>query len=224
MELKSLVNRIIVLSFLFFVVGIQNSVQGRLLSSVSKPHRNDAPAYARWLVSQNSWGVLNTISSDLGGAPFGNVVSFSDGLPNEGSGVPYFYLTTLDPTASNALKDQRSSLTISEYPLGTCGKRDPENPVCAKITLTGKVRCKLKYIHLVVLDNKSEEAKLAKNNLFSKHPEMKGWPKDHNFQFFKLEMEDIFMINWFGGPKPLTVDEYLHYKPNNLALVQSDAI
>lgn len=76
--------------------------------------------------------------------PCRNVVSFSDGLPNEGSGVPYFYLTTLDPTARNALRDKRSSLAISEYPLGTCGERDPENPACAKITLTGKVRCKLK--------------------------------------------------------------------------------
>lgn len=68
-----------------------------------------------------------------------NVVSFSDGLPDGGSGVPYFYLTTLDPTARYALKDQRSSLTISEYPIGTCGKADPENPTCAKLTLTGKV-------------------------------------------------------------------------------------
>lgn len=36
-----------------------------------------------------------------------------------------------------------------------------------------------------------------------------GWPKDHNFQFFKLEIENIFLINWFGGPKPLTVEQYL---------------
>ena len=68
-----------------------------------------------------------------------NVVSFSDGVPDKSTGIPYFYLTTLDPTARNALKDHRSSLTISEYPLGTCGKADPESPVCAKITLTGTV-------------------------------------------------------------------------------------
>ncbi|KAJ4707577.1 putative Protein CREG1 [Melia azedarach] len=199
----------------FFVLGIQDSVQGRLLSVSKKPHRNDAAAYARWLVSQNSWGVLNTISKDLGGAPFGNVVSFSDGLPNEGSGIPYFYLTTLDPTASNALKDKRSSLTISEYPLGTCGKSDPENPSCAKITLTGK---------LLVVDKNSKEEEYARSALFTKHPEMKGWPKDHNFQFFKLEIEDIFLINWFGGPKPLTVDQYLQTKKSKLAFVLSKYI
>lgn len=93
---------------------------------------------------------------------------------------------------------------------------------------------------LKVLGDKSNEAEYARNALFSKHPEMKGnlhifyvssghfslqsltvassfswftdWPKDHGFQIFKLDIENIFMINWFGGPKPLTVDQYLHAK------------
>lgn len=190
----------------FFLVLHQVSVESRLLS-IPKPDPNNAVATARWLVSQNSWGVLNTISTDLGGAPFGNVVSFSDGLPNEGLGIPYFYLTTLDPTARNALKDQRSSLTISEFPIGTCGKKDPENPTCAKITLTGK---------LTMVDKNSKEAEFAKSALFSKHAEMKDWPKDHDFRVFKLEIEDIFLIDWFGGPKPITVDQYLHPKLSKL--------
>ncbi|KAK2971209.1 hypothetical protein RJ640_029887, partial [Escallonia rubra] len=183
-----------VLGFLFLLGVFQESVHGRPLASLTRPRPANAAAFARWLVSQSSWGVLNTIASDLGGAPFGNVVSFSDGLPDKGTGIPYFYLTALDPTARNALKDQRSSFTISEFPVGTCGKKDPENPTCAKITLTGKA-----------LDGKSDEAKYARTALFSKHSEMKEWPKNHNFQFFKLEIDNIFMINWFGGPKPLTM-------------------
>ncbi|MBA0675506.1 hypothetical protein Goari_017047, partial [Gossypium aridum] len=173
-----------------FFLGFQGYVDARLLVE-SKPDRDDTAAYARWLVSQNSWGILT------------NVVSFSDGVPGKGTGVPYFYLTTLDPTARNALKDHRSSLAISEYPLGTCSNADPESPVCAKITLTGR---------LVLLEANSKEAEFARTALFTKHPEMKGWPKGHDFQVFKLEIEDIFMINWFGGPKPLTVDQYLKYK------------
>ncbi|KAL4377764.1 hypothetical protein GQ457_02G020000 [Hibiscus cannabinus] len=188
--------------WVLFLLGFQDCCQGRLLAS-SKPDRDNAAAYARWLVSQTTWGVLNTLSIELEGAPFGNVVSFSDGVPGNSTGVPYFYLTTLDPTARNALKDHRSSITISEYPLGTCGKVDPENPVCAKITLTGK---------LVPIGANSKESELAQAALFAKHPEMKGWPKSHDFQIFKLETENIFMINWFGGPKPLTVEKYLKYK------------
>ncbi|KAL2240481.1 protein CREG1 [Sesamum indicum] len=196
----------------FLVLGFfQESVHGRpLLMSPARPRPDNAAAFARWLVSQSSWGVLNTISSDWGGAPFGNVVSFSDGLPDKGKGIPYFYLTALDPTASNALKDQRSSFTISEYNLGTCGKKDPENPTCAKITLVGKLK---------LLEGTSKEAEFAQTALFTKHPEMKGWPKSHNFQVFKLEIENIFMINWFGGPKPLTVEQYLHAKMDKQTLI-----
>lgn len=192
------------LPLLFFLVFFQESVHGRpLLLSMSRPKPDDAALFARWLVSQSSWGVLNTIASDMGGAPFGNVVSFSDGLPDKGRGIPYFYLTTLDPTASNALKDPRSSFTISEYAIGTCGKTDPENPSCAKITLVGKLK---------LLNGDPKETSFAQTALFTKHPEMKGWPKGHNFQIFKLDIEEIFMINWFGGPKPLTVDQYLQAK------------
>ena len=74
------------------------------------------------------------------------MVSFSDGLPDKGSGILYFYLTIFDPSDKDAMKDERSSSTVSEYPLGTCGKIDPENPNCARITLTGKVSYKINFI------------------------------------------------------------------------------
>ncbi|ANM61926.1 Pyridoxamine 5'-phosphate oxidase family protein [Arabidopsis thaliana] len=65
---------------------------------------------------------------------------------------------------------------------------------------------------LLILEGGSEEAEVAKKALFTKHPEMMDWPKDHDFRFFKLEIIDIFLINWYGGAKPITVDEYLHAK------------
>ncbi|VAI72515.1 unnamed protein product [Triticum turgidum subsp. durum] len=123
-------------------------------------------------------------------------------ISSESHGIPYFYLTTLDPTARDALEDERTSFTLSEFPLGTCGKVDPENPTCAKLTLTGKLK---------VVDHKSPEAALAKAALFSKHPEMEGWPKNHHFEIFKLEIENIFLIDWFGGPKPISPSQYLDY-------------
>ncbi|KAB2598986.1 protein CREG1 [Pyrus ussuriensis x Pyrus communis] len=193
-KIKGLVHFVFAIYLVSVLLDVQVPVHGRVLLQ-KKPDPENAAASARWLVSQNIWGVLDTISSDLGGAPFGNVVSFSDGEPGKGSGIPYFYLTTLDPTARKALKDPRVSLTISEHPIGTCGKTDPENPTCAKLTLNGKLR---------LADPK--ELEFAKRALFTKHPEMKDWPKTHNFQFFKLDIENIFLINWFGGPKPLTFD------------------
>ncbi|CAL5047038.1 unnamed protein product [Urochloa decumbens] len=172
----------------------------------AKPAPSEATATARWLAAQNTWGVLSTISSDLNGAPFG------DGVPGEGHGTPYFYLTTLDPTARDALDDERTSFTLSEFPLGTCGKIDPENPTCAKLTLTGKLK---------LVDLQSSEAELAKSALFSKHPEMKDWPKNHHFKIFKLEIENIFLIDWFGGPKPISPSQYLEFGRNQHSVMSS---
>jgi len=177
-----------------------------------KPAPSEATATARWLAARNTWGVLSTISSDLNGAPFGNVVSYSDGLPGEGHGIPYFYLTTLDPTARDALEDERTSFTLSEFPLGTCGKIDPENPTCSKLTLTGKLK---------LVDLQSSEADLAKSALFTKHPEMKDWPKNHDFKIFKLEIENIFLIDWFGGPKPISPSQYLEFGRNQQSVMSS---
>ncbi|CAL9103183.1 unnamed protein product [Musa acuminata var. zebrina] len=199
MESKSVAVSSSVLLLLLLLAPAATS--GRPLAA-GKPDPDDAAATARWLVAQNSWGVLSTISSDLGGSPFGNVVSFSDGVPGEGCGIPYFYLTTLDPTARDALTDGRSSFALSEFPLGSCGKIDPENPTCAKLTLTGKLK---------LVDSQSSEAEFARDALFAKHREMKDWPKNHNFQIFKLEIEDIFLIDWFGGAKPLSPAQYLNH-------------
>jgi hypothetical protein len=38
------------------------------------------------------------------------------------------------------------------------------------------------------------------------------WPKNHHFQIFKMEIENIFLIDWFGGPKPISPSEYLDYE------------
>lgn len=46
------------------------------------------------------------------------------------------------------------------------------------------------------------------------------WPQGHHFQFYKLEIEDIFLVNWFGGARPLTPDEYLQYKTWALYIIQ----
>ncbi|KAL5974279.1 Adenosylhomocysteinase 2 [Asimina triloba] len=194
------------------------SVDARLLLN-DKPPPENAAATARWLVAQNTWGRFEhtqPVRSHLAvGAFFAqaespgcvhpsahpiNVVSLSDGVPGNGLGIPYFYLTALDPTPRDAAKDARTSLTVSEYPIGTCGNTDPENPTCAKLTLSGK---------LELVDEKSKDATFALNALFSKHPEMKDWPKDHSFQIYKLDIENLFPIDWFGGAKPLTVAQYL---------------
>ncbi|KAG9449641.1 hypothetical protein H6P81_009606 [Aristolochia fimbriata] len=211
MAFKQVSYLLLVVLFLPLLFESSVVVNGRLLlPNQAKPDRKDYVAYARWLASQNSWGVLSTISTSMEGSPFANVVSYSDGVPGHGQGIPYFYLSTLDPTARDIEKDHRASFAVSEVPVGTCGSLDPEEPPCAKLTLTGK---------LYVVPNNTHEADIAKDALFSKHPIMKWWPKNHNFQIYKLDIENIFMINWYGGGKPITVEQYLQYaKMEKLAM------
>jgi hypothetical protein len=58
---------------------------------------------ARWLVHRNDWGTLSTISRHLStkhnAVPYGNVVSYSDGPPDNSTGRLLFYLTKMDATA-----------------------------------------------------------------------------------------------------------------------------
>ncbi|KAL7081227.1 hypothetical protein ACP275_14G026800 [Erythranthe tilingii] len=90
-----------------------------------RPPPENAPLFARWLVGECQWGVLNTLDRQ-NGFPFGNVVSYTDAA----TGVPYFYLSkTFDPTGPNALSNNRSSFTLSDQAeLGTCSV-DPQSPL-----------------------------------------------------------------------------------------------
>lgn len=168
------------------------------VATTSRPDPSDSPAMARWLVSQSDWGVLSTISIHLKGMPWGNVASFSDGPVGSSNGTPFFYLSKMDPTPNDIESDPRCSLSLSEAPLGSCGGVDTENPTCARLTLSGNMK---------ELTDK-EELDFAAQALFSKHPEMPDWPKGHKWIFYKLEIVDIFLIDYYGGAKPITVDEY----------------
>ncbi|KAL2523383.1 Pyridoxamine 5'-phosphate oxidase family protein [Forsythia ovata] len=186
----------IVLSSLFLSTLSQESVP----TPRPPPNPQDAAASARYLIAQSLWGVLSTLAYDMGGAPFGNAVSFADG----GIGDPYFYLTFIDPTTANySLKDQRSSFTVSQHPLQTCGVNDTQLPSCARVTLTGK---------LIMVDENSDEAGIGKRALFGRHPHFAGLPRSLNFNVFKLQVESVFIINIFKPPRFPKVDDYRRAK------------
>ncbi|RYR49913.1 hypothetical protein Ahy_A07g036439 isoform A [Arachis hypogaea] len=79
MKMKSIRVLHVLVSIVRFLVCSQNSMAHRrsMLSISKKSNPNDAIVTARWLVSQNFWAVLNTISIDLGGAPWGIHITFS---------------------------------------------------------------------------------------------------------------------------------------------------
>ncbi|KAG2457283.1 CREG1 protein, partial [Polypterus senegalus] len=57
------------------------------------------------------------------------------------------------------------------------------------------------------------EADFAKEALFSRHPEMIQWPRDHNWFFAKLNITNVYVLDYFGGVKTVTPIEYYKAKP-----------
>ncbi|KAG8376012.1 hypothetical protein BUALT_Bualt09G0018700 [Buddleja alternifolia] len=174
---------------------IISQVSSQSSPSPARPPPEDAPVFARWLVKQGLWGVLNTLDSAR--SPFGNVMSYSDG----GTGTPYFYLSTLDPTAVFGSINPRASFTLSEYELGySCNGKDPQSPLCAKITFSGRLK---------LLAPNSKEGSVARGALFEKHPQFRGFPlQNGTFNVFKLVIKSIFLVNLAAPQRNLTVEEY----------------
>eukprot|EP00535_Pseudo-nitzschia_heimii_P004625 CAMPEP_0197179780 /NCGR_PEP_ID=MMETSP1423-20130617/4615_1 /TAXON_ID=476441 /ORGANISM="Pseudo-nitzschia heimii, Strain UNC1101" /LENGTH=234 /DNA_ID=CAMNT_0042629739 /DNA_START=54 /DNA_END=758 /DNA_ORIENTATION=- len=176
---------------------------------------------ARWMVHSLDWGVISTISSRLGGdgeegspaIPFGNVYSFVDGSCEKSTGIPYLYGSYMDQSFADSLKNDMVSLTLSESSLpSVCPENgsiescdlgtafgDPENPMCARLTLTGK---------LTPLDEGSDERDFAESAFFERHVSMKSWPAGHAWVIAKIEIEDVWLIDYFGGATVLDPEEY----------------
>ncbi|XP_023375706.1 protein CREG1 [Pteropus vampyrus] len=74
---------------------------------------------------------------------------------------------------------------------------DPQSPLCAHIILAG-----------TVTKVNETERDIAKRSLFIRHPEMETWPSSHDWFFAKLNITNIWLLDYFGGPKIVTPEEY----------------
>eukprot|EP00751_Fragilariopsis_kerguelensis_P003686 CAMPEP_0170818052 /NCGR_PEP_ID=MMETSP0733-20121128/40459_1 /TAXON_ID=186038 /ORGANISM="Fragilariopsis kerguelensis, Strain L26-C5" /LENGTH=238 /DNA_ID=CAMNT_0011177997 /DNA_START=88 /DNA_END=804 /DNA_ORIENTATION=- len=196
-------------------LGLDGDVDGECVCELEKqPNFTEKADTARWLVHSLDWGVVSTISSRLGqeegqSVPFGNVYSFVDGPCEKSTGIPYIYGTYMDQTYKDAINNDMVSLTLSESSLSSvCSHRkgldscmlgtkygDPENPVCARLTLTGKL------ITLNEKDSSSkEEYQFAKNALFERHPSM---PIDYYGGASILDPKDYFAAG-LSASEPLS--------------------
>lgn len=60
----------------------------------------------------------------------------------------------------------------------------------------------------VLVQVNGSEASAAKESLFSRHPEMADWPTDHNWFFAKMNISQVWVLDYFGGVKKVTEEEY----------------
>ena len=173
------------------------------------------------MVHDSSWTAMATLAArePIMDYPFANIFSMSDGPLDKSSGVPYMYLMPLELSAIDLSHNEKASLTmtmaqvrlasvsVSELfltlpPQGDyCQENnyDEQDPRCAHLILTGTV---------VKIEADSQEGQLAREALFSRHPDMEFWPEDHGWFFCKLDIENILLLNYFGGAITVPVDDY----------------
>ncbi|XP_060909317.1 protein CREG2 [Labrus mixtus] len=169
------------------------------------PHQETART-ARYISHNSDWGHLATISTQdkIKGLPFGNIFSVSDGPLDNSTGVIYFYVTPMDNTVTDLKNNPYASLTFSEAEGEFCRQMvyDPEDPRCARLTLTGKM------VEVV-----PEELAFAKEAMFSRHPVMAKWPVGHKWFFMKLELIQVWLQDWIGGVSLIPLEDYFKAMP-----------
>ncbi|KAF3425419.1 hypothetical protein E2986_04678 [Frieseomelitta varia] len=178
----------------------------------SPPPIDQAVLMARYIVNQADWVSVATFSirKDIESFPAANLISYADGLLGNGSGVPYLYLTPLDFTAQDLAKDSRASLlmTLAQGDYCKNKKWDPMDPRCARILLSGKI--------VPLEKDEKTEIEFAKKVFFTRHPGLVNMPANHHFYFAKLRIFAIVVLDTFGGPKYLSIKDYLHPPATNI--------
>eukprot|EP00096_Caligus_rogercresseyi_P001163 TRINITY_DN11829_c0_g1_i1.p1 TRINITY_DN11829_c0_g1~~TRINITY_DN11829_c0_g1_i1.p1 ORF type:complete len:229 (-),score=50.70 TRINITY_DN11829_c0_g1_i1:54-740(-) len=171
------------------------------------PPHEKAAKMARYVVHLSDWIAISTIStrSPTVGRAFANILSMSDGTNKNSSGVPYFYLTPMEMSVRDLEVDNHASITASLAESSYCARMeyDPMDPLCAHVILNGEI---------VRVDSLEEQA-YARRALFSRHPEMADWPTTHKWFFAKMNVENILVLDFFGGAKTVTVKDYYKATP-----------
>lgn len=177
--------------------------------NTSQPFFTKKAETARWLIHEVTWGTLATTSVHLKGLPFGNPVSLVDGTSDNATGTPYFAVSPLDASIQDIAKYPEFSLTVSQAEVdcglhGISGAYDPEDPRCTRLTYSGTM---VKVTDAVELD-------FAKKGLIQQHPEVKDWLDmgSHDFFVAKMNIEHIWLIDFFGGADDISPTEYYKAK------------
>lgn len=136
------------------------------------------------------------------GFPMVNVIAMADSEKGARStGNIYFYLTMLDFTAQDlSKKNQLTALFTMDQNL-YCTKKnvDPMEPICARAMFSGEA---------LRVPKDSEEFQFATAAMLSHHPASVNWLNTHDFFLCKLNISSIAVLDWYGGPHYVSVDDY----------------
>lgn len=158
----------------------------------------DHAKVARNLVHNSAWAAVGTISVDskIPGFPMVNVISVADSK----EGVIYFMLVDLDFTGQDWRKKNNVTFLFTQDVNGECRaqKKDPMEPTCARAMMSGNVN--------EVVEEKEKETALK--FFLKKHPAGASWIETHEFYLCKLNIENIYVLDFYGGPHQVSAEDY----------------
>lgn len=181
----------------------------------NRPPYNDYAKIARYLVHKSNWTSMGTISTEpkLLNFPMVNVISMADSALNAAStGRIYFLLTDLDFTGRDlAVNNKLTALFTEDQDLScTTNHTDTMEPICARVIFVGQMK---------KLQSNTDEFKFADQAYTDRHPASINWRHTHAFYFCKFEIEHIAVLDFYGGPHYVSIDDY--YNANYDAEVAS---
>jgi len=159
-------------------------------------YASDDAEEARWLVQTATWGTLSWLEEEVSSM----VTSIGE---HDGS---LFINIPFGSEFPGSITISEAQLIPDQFEGAKCGPEgdlDPEDPRCAKLTLSGKFE---------VVDDE-ETKKIGQDALFASHPAMKDWPTDHGFTMLKLNVQDLWMIANFGGGGSIPTEDYYAATP-----------
>lgn len=185
------------------VVNVYDEQDNEIDSDVPPPHTAYAKM-ARWLVHNSEWMSTGTISTlpSIKGFPMVNVVAMADSEKGaKSTGFIYFMLVNLDFTGQDLLKRNQMTAMFSMDQSLYCTNQsiDPMEPTCARIMISGE---------RLMVEKNSDEYNFAYNAMISHHPASKNWIDAHDFYMCKMNITQVCVLDWYGGPHFVTVEDY----------------
>ncbi len=155
------------------------------------------PSYAeraRTLVYRGRTGALATLSRKHPGHPFASVMPYAI----DEAGQPLFLISTLAMHTQNLHADPRASLLVTE-PDG------PSDPLAAgRVTLMGRAA-------------RIEGDEPVRSAYLARHPNAGYWVDFRDFAFYRLAVEDVYVVGGFAAMDWVDADSYRAARPDPLA-------
>ncbi|XP_065361623.1 protein CREG1 [Calliphora vicina] len=184
-------------------------------ATLSAPDLNHVKI-ARRLVNQANWASVGTVSvnSAIKDYPMVNIISVNDNDPfGKSTGRIQFLLTDLDFTGPDWQNNNKATFLFTDEQLMHCTKRnswiyedpiDPMEPTCARTIISGQIN---------KMNRNGNEYDGALVSFVQRHPAAKNWLKEHNFYLCELNITNIFVLDYYGGPHTINITEYYNTTP-----------